>query len=112
MGFIAWVLVSYVPFIVSAISTSPLQGVAVLFKEIYRLRKVGGLTGLKTSALKVVRGVQMVEDIKINVLSYTHHSLPGHLLAGVIEKSLLMHFLVGVAKGNGSGLLRPVIAGD
>ena len=43
MGFIAWVLVSYVPFIVSAIATSPLQGVAVLFKEIYRLRKVGGL---------------------------------------------------------------------
>ena len=43
MGFIAWFLVSYVPFIVSAISTSPLQGVAVLFKEIYRLRKVGGL---------------------------------------------------------------------
>ena len=47
MGFIAWVLVSYVPFIVSAIS-SPLQRVAVLFKEIYRLRKVGGLKGLKT----------------------------------------------------------------
>ena len=49
MGFIAWVLVSYVPFIVSAISTSPLQMVAVLFKEIYRLRKVGGLKGLETS---------------------------------------------------------------
>jgi len=98
MGFITWVLVACVPFIVSAISTSPLQGVAVLFKEIYRLRKV-------------VRGVQMVEDIKINVLSYTHHSLPGHLLAGVMERSLLMHFLVGMAKGNGSGLLRPVLAG-
>ena len=48
MGFIAWVLVSYVPFVVSAIATSPLQRVAVLFKEIYRLRKVGGLKGLKT----------------------------------------------------------------
>ena len=50
MGFIAWVLVSYVPFVVSAIATLPLQGVAVLFKEIYRLRKVGGLKGLKTIA--------------------------------------------------------------
>ena len=51
MGFIAWVLVSYVPFIVSAISTSPLQMVAVLFKEIYRLRKVRAPKGLKTSVI-------------------------------------------------------------
>ena len=62
---------------------------------------------------QVVRGVQMVEQVKINLLHHdTHHSLPGHFLAGVIERSLLMHFLVGVAKGNGSGLLRPVLAGD
>lgn len=54
----------------------------------------------------------MVEQVKINVLPSLHHSLPEHLLAGVIERSLLMHFLVGVAKGNGSGLLRPVLAGD
>ena len=66
----------------------------------------------KCNCPQVVRGVQMVEQIKINVLPSTHHSLPGHLLAGVIERSLLMHFLVGVAKGNGSGLLRPVLAGD
>ena len=54
----------------------------------------------------------MVEQIKINMLPSTHHSPPGHFLAGVIERSLIMHFLVGVAKGNGSGLLRPVLAGD
>ena len=54
----------------------------------------------------------MVEQIKINLLPSTHHSLPGLLLAGVIERSLFMHFLVGVAKGNGSGLLRPLLAGN
>jgi len=84
IGISAWVMVSYVPFLLSVISSPPLHNIAVLLKEVYRLRKV-------------VRGIQLVE--------WLHNTaLPG--------RSLLTHLLAGVIKGSGSGLLRPFIIGN
>jgi len=83
IGISAWAIVHYVPFLLPVISSPPLHTIMVLFKEIYRLRKV-------------VRGIQLVE--------WLHNTaLPDRLL--------LSHLLAGALKGNGSGLLRPLIAG-
>ena len=41
IGILAWVIVFYVPILLSVISSPPLHNIMVLLKEIYRLRKVG-----------------------------------------------------------------------
>jgi len=82
IGISAWFIVHYVPFLLPVITSPPLHNIMVLFKKIYRLRKV-------------VRGIQLVE--------WLHHTaLP--------DRSFLSKLLAGVLKGNGSGLLRPLIA--
>ena len=40
-GVSAWAIVSFLPSLLSVISSPPLHNIAVLLKEIYRLRKVG-----------------------------------------------------------------------
>ena len=40
-GVSAWAIVSFLPSLLPVISSSPLHNIAVLLKEIYRLRKVG-----------------------------------------------------------------------
>ena len=40
IGISAWVIVYYVPFLLPVVSSPPLHNIAVLLKEIYRLRKV------------------------------------------------------------------------
>ena len=41
VGVSAWAIVSFLPSLLPVISSSPLHNIAVLLKEIYRLRKVG-----------------------------------------------------------------------
>ena len=113
IGISAWVIVYCVPFLLPVVSSPLLHNIAVLLKEIYRMRKAWYFLGRESAVgvkehsrkiripdkneMQVVRGIQLVEQL--------------HGIA-LPDRSFLTHLLAGLFKGSGSGLVRPFIAGN